>query len=126
MAQARIKGLVDNRTHVPARKNDVNISKNNQVKYPGGATTIPSDQMKCNILKAAKMEEERKGLFIFILYIWLLLKVLYDFILTTLKKCLSANVQITKIVHLKKKNQIECPYIISMHFDSLYCSHIKR
>ncbi|XP_076094696.1 uncharacterized protein LOC143065171 isoform X5 [Mytilus galloprovincialis] len=62
MAQARIKGLVDNRTHVPARKNDVNISKNNQVKYPGGATTIPSDQMKCNILKAAKMEEERKGL----------------------------------------------------------------
>ncbi|XP_063421908.1 band 4.1-like protein 5 isoform X2 [Mytilus trossulus] len=63
MAQARIKGLVDNnRTHVPARKNDVNINKNNQVKYPGGATSIPSDQMKCNILKAAKMEEERKGL----------------------------------------------------------------
>ncbi|XP_052091667.1 band 4.1-like protein 5 isoform X3 [Mytilus californianus] len=62
MAQARIKGLVDNRTNIPARKNDVNISKNNQVKYPGGAVSIPADQMKCNILKAAKMEEERKGL----------------------------------------------------------------
>lgn len=79
MAQARIKGLVDNRTHVPARKNDVNISKNNQVKYPGGATTIPSDQMKCNILKAAKMEEERKGIYILYLVVTQSFVWFYDF-----------------------------------------------
>ena len=64
IAQARIKGLVDNAQSQP-RRNDINVnlSKNNQVKYPGGASTIPADQMKCNILKAAKMEEERRGLF---------------------------------------------------------------
>ena len=63
IAQAKLKGL-DNNIHVPPRKTDVNfnLSKNNQVKFPGGATTIPADQMKCNILKAAKMKEECQGL----------------------------------------------------------------
>ena len=63
MARAKLKGL-DNNIHVPPRKTDVNVNlnKNNQVKFPGGATTIPADQMKCNILKAAKMKEECQGL----------------------------------------------------------------
>ncbi|XP_061167235.1 band 4.1-like protein 5 isoform X2 [Saccostrea echinata] len=63
MAQAKIKGLDESapkhNTVPPRPKPNVNSFKNNQVKFAGGAATIPPDQMKCNIFKA-KMEEELK------------------------------------------------------------------
>ncbi|XP_062618575.1 band 4.1-like protein 5 isoform X3 [Saccostrea cucullata] len=63
IAQARIKGLDESapkhNTVPPRPKPNVNSFKNNQVKFAGGAATIPPDQMKCNIFKA-KMEEELK------------------------------------------------------------------
>ncbi|XP_064648293.1 band 4.1-like protein 5 isoform X3 [Lineus longissimus] len=61
-AQARLKGLDESKPS-PAKANitnDVNSFKNNQVKFVSGAAMIPPDLMKCNILKAAKMEEESK------------------------------------------------------------------
>ena len=64
IAQAKLKGLDQNtnRSPSPAPRppKDVNTFQNNQVKYAGGATTIPPDQMKCNILKA-KRDEEMKN-----------------------------------------------------------------
>ena len=61
IAQAKLKGL-DQTAPIASPKppKDVNTFKNNQVKYAGGATSIPPDQMKCNILKA-KREEEMKN-----------------------------------------------------------------
>ncbi|XP_041366075.1 band 4.1-like protein 5 isoform X2 [Gigantopelta aegis] len=56
-AQARLKGL-DEMTPNITKPKDVNTFKNNQVKFAGGST-IPPDQMKCNILKA-KMENDLK------------------------------------------------------------------
>ncbi|KAL3831672.1 hypothetical protein ACJMK2_023395 [Sinanodonta woodiana] len=62
IAQAKLKGL-DESAHmnVNSRPKDINTFKNNQVKFAGGAVTIPSDQMKCNILKAKMEEELKKG-----------------------------------------------------------------
>lgn len=63
IAQAKLKGLDESaakhNTVPPRPKPDINSFKNNQVKFAGGATTIPPDQMKCNIFKA-KIEEELK------------------------------------------------------------------
>ncbi|XP_052246002.1 band 4.1-like protein 5 isoform X4 [Dreissena polymorpha] len=61
-AQARLKGL-DSPGPVVAPKpavKDVNTYKNNQVKFSAGGGTIPSDQLKCNILKAKHDEEMKK------------------------------------------------------------------
>ncbi|XP_074658612.1 band 4.1-like protein 5 [Tubulanus polymorphus] len=62
-AQARLKGL-DERQPAdtpPKQKIDVNINQNNQMKFVSGASMIPPDQMKCNILKAKTEEEQRKA-----------------------------------------------------------------
>lgn len=40
---------------------DVNTYQNNQSKFAAGAGTIPTDQMKCNILKAKRDEEMKKA-----------------------------------------------------------------
>ncbi|XP_069111156.1 band 4.1-like protein 5 isoform X2 [Argopecten irradians] len=63
-AQAKIKGLDETKPLRPPPqkvKPDVNNFQNNQVKFTGGPTAIPPDQMKCNILKAKLEEELRKG-----------------------------------------------------------------
>lgn len=62
-AQARLKGL-DNPgpvVTVKAPPKDVNTYQNNQTKFSAGAGTIPSDQIKCNILKAKRDEEMKKA-----------------------------------------------------------------
>ncbi|KAL5006748.1 hypothetical protein ScPMuIL_015554 [Solemya velum] len=61
MAQARLKGLDEPGPVYTStlKTKDVNTYQNNQTKFTGGASSIPPDQMKCNILKA-KMEEELK------------------------------------------------------------------
>lgn len=65
IAQAKLKGLDESaakhNTVPPRPKPDINSFKNNQVKFAGGATTIPPDQMKCNIFKAKIEEELKKG-----------------------------------------------------------------
>ena len=65
IAQAKLKGLdesVPKHATVPPRpKPNINSLQNNQVKVAGGATTIPPDQMKCNIFKAKIEEELKKG-----------------------------------------------------------------
>lgn len=65
IAQAKLKGLDESapkHNTVPLRpKPDINSFKNNQVKFAGGAITIPPDQMKCNIFKAKIEEELKKG-----------------------------------------------------------------
>lgn len=65
IAQAKLKGLDESapkHNTVPLRpKPDINSFKNNQVKFAGGAATIPPDQMKCNIFKAKIEEELKKG-----------------------------------------------------------------
>ncbi|XP_013061121.2 band 4.1-like protein 4A isoform X1 [Biomphalaria glabrata] len=55
-AIAKMKNL-DESVPVPVKRKDVNTFQNNQLKFTGGASTIPPENMKCNILKA-KMEEE--------------------------------------------------------------------
>lgn len=42
------------------KRKDVNTFQNNQEKFTRGATSIPLENMKCNILKA-RMEEHKKG-----------------------------------------------------------------
>nr|AUG84436.1 Yurt [Platynereis dumerilii] len=61
-AQAKLKGL-DEKKPVQAKKvqKDVNTFINNQLKFVNTATTIPPEQMKCNILKAKAEENYRKG-----------------------------------------------------------------
>ena len=64
IAQAKLKGLDQTKPNSspkpPKPPKDVNTFQNNQVKYAGGASAIPPDQMKCNILKA-KRDEEMKN-----------------------------------------------------------------
>ena len=66
-AQARLKGLDQPgapRATKAANKphKDVNTFINNQLKFvPAQPTTLPPEQMKCNILKAKAEEEIRKG-----------------------------------------------------------------
>ncbi|XP_076461263.1 uncharacterized protein LOC143293855 isoform X3 [Babylonia areolata] len=57
-AIAKMKNL-DESKPAPVKRKDVNTFKNNQVKFTGGASTIPPENMKCNILKA-RMEEDMK------------------------------------------------------------------
>ncbi|XP_025094026.1 band 4.1-like protein 5 isoform X4 [Pomacea canaliculata] len=57
-AIAKMKNLDESRS-APLKNKDINTFKNNQLKFTGGATNIPPDQMKCNILKA-RMEEDLK------------------------------------------------------------------
>ncbi|KAJ8313992.1 hypothetical protein KUTeg_008553 [Tegillarca granosa] len=62
IAQAKLKGLDSSKNVASVVKpKDVNSFKNNQIKFAGGAATIPPDQMKCNILKAKRDEELKKG-----------------------------------------------------------------
>jgi len=56
MAIAKMKNL-DESVPVPVKRKDVNTFQNNQVKFTGGASSIPPENMKCNILKA-KMDED--------------------------------------------------------------------
>ena len=64
-AQARLKGLDETPGPAPTVNirppKDVNTFVNNQVKFAPGAGTIPSEQMKCNILKAKHEEDLKKG-----------------------------------------------------------------
>ncbi|KAK6166655.1 hypothetical protein SNE40_023296 [Patella caerulea] len=60
-AIARMKGLDETKPLPAQRHKDVNNFKNNQVKFAGGATSIPADQMKCNIFKAKIEKELIKG-----------------------------------------------------------------
>ena len=59
-AIAKMKNL-DESKPAPVKHKDVNTFKNNQVKFTGGAGTIPPEQMKCNILKARLEEDMKKG-----------------------------------------------------------------
>ena len=59
-AIAKMKGL-DESVPVPAKRKDVNTFQNNQVKFSGGAGTIPPEDMKCNILKAKMENDHPKG-----------------------------------------------------------------
>lgn len=59
LAAAKMKGLDRPGPVVSKPPKDVNSFINNQIKFAGGATAIPPEHMKCNILKA-KMEEELK------------------------------------------------------------------
>lgn len=67
IAQAKLKGLDESapkhNTAPPHPKHNVNSFQNNQVKFAGGATKIPPDQMKCNIFKAKLEEELKKGVY---------------------------------------------------------------
>lgn len=55
-----MKNLDESRS-APLKNKDINTFKNNQLKFTGGATNIPPDQMKCNILKARMEEDLKKG-----------------------------------------------------------------
>ncbi|KAL8600577.1 hypothetical protein ACOMHN_062448 [Nucella lapillus] len=57
-AIARMKNL-DEAKPAPVKHKDVNTFKNNQVKFTAGASPIPPENMKCNILKA-RIEEDMK------------------------------------------------------------------
>ena len=70
-AQARLKGLDETMPNITKPK-DVNTFKNNQVKFAGGST-IPPDQMKCNILKAKVENDLKKGELMALVYSWFLL-----------------------------------------------------
>jgi len=59
-AIAKMKNL-DESKPVPVKHKDVNTFKNNQVKFTGGAGSIPPEHMKCNILKARLEEDMKKG-----------------------------------------------------------------
>ena len=59
-AIAKMKNL-DESKPVPVKHKDVNTFKNNQVKFTGGASSIPPEHMKCNILKARLEEDMKKG-----------------------------------------------------------------
>ena len=65
-AQARLKGLDNASPAIPPKPTvkpsakDVNTYQNNQSKFSVGAGSIPSDQLKCNILKAKRDEEMKK------------------------------------------------------------------
>ena len=52
---------LDESKPVPVKHKDVNTFKNNQVKFTGGASSIPPEHMKCNILKARLEEDMKKG-----------------------------------------------------------------
>ena len=61
-AIARMKNL-DECPSVPVKLKDVNNTvRNNQVKFSGGAVSIPADQMKCNILKARVENNLKNGM----------------------------------------------------------------
>ena len=60
MAIAKMKNL-DESVPVPVKRKDVNTFQNNQVKFTGGASSIPPENMKCNILKAKMDEDHLKG-----------------------------------------------------------------
>lgn len=63
-AAARLKGLDQPGPLVASNAKphkDVNTFINNQLKFVGGTSQIPPDQMKCNILKAKADEQYRKG-----------------------------------------------------------------
>lgn len=63
-AAAKMKGLDEGAPMINTNKKpqkDVNTFINNQLKFVGGNTSIPPDQMKCNILKAKAEEQYRKG-----------------------------------------------------------------
>jgi hypothetical protein len=68
IAQAKLKGLDESvpkhNTAPPRPKQDINSFQNNQVKFAGGASKIPPEQMKCNIFKAKLEEELKKGLYL--------------------------------------------------------------
>ena len=69
-AQAKLKNL-DESVPVPVKRKDVNTFQNNQVKFSGGGpSSIPPENMKCNILKAKMEEDHLKG---FDLYHFILL-----------------------------------------------------
>ena len=59
-----------NQNHRPVKHKDVNTFVNNQVKFSGGPSAIPPENMKCNILKARMEEDLKKGCpcFAFALY----------------------------------------------------------
>ncbi|CAL1530078.1 unnamed protein product [Lymnaea stagnalis] len=59
-AIAKMKNL-DESVPVPVKRKDVNTFQNNQLKFSGGASSIPLENMKCNILKAKLEEEHQKG-----------------------------------------------------------------
>ena len=59
-AIAKMKNL-DESKPAPVKHKDVNTFKNNQVKFTGGASSIPPENMKCNILKARLEEDMKKG-----------------------------------------------------------------
>ena len=61
-AMAKLKNL-DESKPAPVKHKDVNTFKNNQVKFTGGASSIPPENMKCNILKARMEEDLKKGKF---------------------------------------------------------------
>ena len=56
----KMKNL-DESKPAPVKHKDVNTFKNNQVKFTGGASSIPPENMKCNILKARLEEDMKKG-----------------------------------------------------------------
>lgn len=64
-AIVKMKNL-DESVPVPVKRKDVNTFQNNQVKFPAGASSIPPENMKCNILKAKLEEEHQKGLSVII------------------------------------------------------------
>ncbi|XP_012934647.1 band 4.1-like protein 5 isoform X3 [Aplysia californica] len=59
-AIAKMKNL-DESVPVPVKRKDVNTFQNNQVKFTGGASSIPPESLKCNILKAKMEEDHLKG-----------------------------------------------------------------
>ncbi|XP_059165079.1 band 4.1-like protein 3 isoform X3 [Physella acuta] len=58
-AIAKLKNL-DESVPLPVKRKDVNTFQNNQLKFSGGATSIPPENMKCNILKAKLEEDQQK------------------------------------------------------------------
>jgi hypothetical protein len=59
-AIVKMKNL-DESKPVPVKNKDVNTFRNNQVKFTGGPSSIPPENMKCNILKARMEEDLKKG-----------------------------------------------------------------
>ncbi|CAG5124256.1 unnamed protein product, partial [Candidula unifasciata] len=59
-AISKIKNL-DESVPVAVKRKDVNTFQNNQLKFTGGASAIPPENMKCNILKARLEEDYKKG-----------------------------------------------------------------
>lgn len=63
---------LDESIPVPVKRKDVNTFQNNQIKFTGGASAIPLENMKCNIFKAKMEEDFKKGVpVVFTMLAWL-------------------------------------------------------